>query len=313
MFLYIRKLFRKLLELCHSILLEICVEARKENLSPHKNLIKSLHQRSIRTLFFAPLSGSLTVEAAVVVPLFLFFMVGALQYGRVMETAVKFGTAMADTGKGMAIAAYTKRYGGETDGLTEFAVGALSVAYAQNKVMKQAGDTSCVRNANMLLSSFLQEDEMIDLVLTYQIRSPIGVVKLPGSFFIQRAKVRAWTGRIPPGGDGDGASGDEDAQEMVYVTKTGTVYHDDPDCTHLRLSIRAVDIGALDLLRNNNGSIYHPCEKCGGRFGSTVYITEEGNRYHSSLTCSGLKRTVRQISKEEAGSLRPCSKCGKGK
>ena len=313
MFLDIRKLVRKLLELCHSILLEICVEARKENLSPHKNLIKSLHQRSIRTLFFAPLSGSLTVEAAVVVPLFLFFMVGALQYGRVMETAVKFGTAMADTGKGMAIAAYTKRYGGETDGLTEFAVGALSVAYAQNKVMKQAGDTSCVRNANMLLSSFLQEDEMIDLVLTYQIRSPIGVVKLPGSFFIQRAKVRAWTGRIPPGGDGDGASGDEDAQEMVYVTKTGTVYHDDPDCTHLRLSIRAVDIGALDLLRNNNGSIYHPCEKCGGRFGSTVYITEEGNRYHSSLTCSGLKRTVRQISKEEAGSLRPCSKCGKGK
>ena len=34
------------------------------------------------------------------------------------------------------------------------------------------------------VTAFLKEGEMIDLVLTYQIKSPISSVKLPGNFFI---------------------------------------------------------------------------------------------------------------------------------
>ena len=253
--------------------------------------------------------AALTVEAAMVLPIFLFCMTAVLQYGNVMETAVRFGNALTETGKNMAVAAYTTKYGGDMSRAGEFAVGALSAVYAQNKVMSEAGDTSSVKNANMLFSSFMKENEMIDLVLTYQIRSPVSMVGLPGNFFLQRASIRAWTGRTIPGSDGDGA--DKGAEgDYVYVTATGSVYHEDTECTHLKLSIHAADIESLSTRRNNNGGIYHPCEKCGDHTGSTVYITNEGNRYHGSLSCSGLKRTVRQISREEAGSLRPCSKCG---
>lgn len=283
-------------------------QRRKERLSPNK--IKETI-RDIGAFLFAPLRGSLTVETAIVLPVFLFVMLAVMQYGNVMETAVKFGTSLSETGKAMATAAYAAKYGGDTEGIPEIAVGALSAVYAQSRVMKQAGDTSNVKSVNMVQSSFLQEGDMIDLVLTYQIRSPVGIVRLPGNFFLQRARVRAWTGRIPSGsnenGEEESAGGD-----TVYVTATGSVYHEDPDCTHLRLSIQAVEAEQLSALRNNNGAIYHSCDKCGGSSpGSIVYITNEGNRYHSSLDCSGLKRTVRQISREELGDMRSCSKCGK--
>ena len=272
---------------------------------------ESLMNRNIRAFFFAPLRASLTVEAALVLPLFLFCMIAVLQYGVVMGTAVKFGTALSETGIKMAVSAYVSKYGGDTGEVTEWIAGALSAAYAQHEVMEKAGDTSAVRNANMLLSSFLQEDEMIDLALTYQVNTPVGIFSLPGTFFIQRAQVRAWTGRVPP----DSSSGTEDSEEsaeMVYVTATGTVYHTDADCTHLKLSIQSVWASQLSTYRNNSGGIYHACEKCGTEAGSVVYITKEGNRYHSSLECSGLKRTVRQITMEEAGEMRACSKCGGG-
>lgn len=266
--------------------------------------------QDIRAFLFASLRGTMTVEAALVLPLFLFFMIGAIQYGTVMETAVKFGTAMAETGKSMAASAYASKYGGDPGGIAQAAGGALSAAYAKSKVLSKAGDTSSVKNANMALSSFLDGDEMIDLVLTYQIKSPISIVKLPGNFFLQRARVRGWTGRNTGNDGGGDGTGEESGDNIVYVTATGSVYHDDPDCTHLKLSIRQVDYGDLKTLRNNSGGKFHACEKCGAAAGESVYITNEGNRYHSSLGCSGLKRTVTQVNREECN-LRACSKCGK--
>lgn len=282
---------------------------RKDIRSP-RNCLFILRIRNAETFFFAPLQASLTLEAAIVVPLFLFAMITALQYGRCMETAVQFGTALADTGKMMAAAAYVTEYGGDGEGAAAAAAGALSAAAAQYQVFSKTSDTSCVRNANMLLSSFLKEDEQIRLVLTYQLKTPISSFSLPWNFFIQCAQVRAWTGRSIAGKSGE--DGDEDgSQEYVYVAITGSVYHEDPECTHLKLSVKETTLSELGTLRNNNGGIYHICERCGNFGSSTVYITKEGNRYHSSLSCSGLKRTVRKVTKDQIGAMRCCSKCQK--
>ena len=280
---------------------------RKVKFSPP---YRHIGNRDIRTFFFAPLRATLTVEAAAVLPMFLFAMIAVLQYGNVMNTAVKFGTSISETGKMMATAAYVQRFDGDLDDVPEIAVTALSTVYAKQRLISQTKDTSAVKKINFLLSSFLQEDDTIDLVLTYQIRSPIGFIKLPGSFFLQRARVRAWTGRDSDGEDDSSGEGEEGA--YVYVTETGSVYHDDPNCTHLKLSIREVDETSLDHLRNNSGGKYHRCEKCGGAaVDGKVFITSEGDRYHSSLSCSGLKRTVHQVSREDLGDMRACSKCGK--
>ncbi len=267
-------------------------------------------KRDMRTFLFAPLRAALTVEAAMVLPVFLCVMIATMQYGNVMGTAAKFGASMADTGKKLAAAAYVSRYGGDLKDAPELAAAALSAAYAQRRALSQAGDVSSVKNVNMLLSSFLQKEETIDLVMTYQIRSPLGIVKLPWHFFIQRARVRAWTGRRTESGSGE--QDGEAAEEFVYVTETGSVYHEDPDCTHLKLSVKGAEASELPSLRNRHGEIYHACERCGGiSADGRVYITKEGNRYHNSLSCSGLKRTVRRASREELGSMRACAKCGR--
>ena len=103
-----------------------------------------------------------------------------------------------------------------------------------------------------------------------------------------------------------------DGKKLVYVTDTGVVYHKNPHCTHLDLSIHAAASSELNSLRNESGGKYHACEKCvhGSSMGGSVYITDQGDRYHNSLTCSGLKRTVYTARISEVPGKRACSKCG---
>ncbi len=261
-----------------------------------------------KTLFFVPMRASLTVEAALILPLFLFCMIAALQYCRVMETAVQFGTAMSETGETLAAAAYVTTWNGDSGTDASYAASILSLVYAQSAVTERTEDTSTVKNINMALSSLMQEDEMIDLVLTYQIRTPVSAVSLPGTFFIQRASVRAWVGRTEEDAEGEGETEDDDP--YVYVTETGTVYHLDADCSYLKLSVFTIAADTLSSLRNESGGKYYACELCGAEAGSIVYATMDGTRYHSTLSCSALKRTVTQVKLSEVGSRHACSRCG---
>lgn len=231
-------------------------------------------------------------------------MLAVLHLGTVMETAVRFGSALGETSEKMAVSAYVSEYGGEDPSLA----GALSAVYASGRVRTMAGNTRAVKNISFFQSSFLEEDEMIHLVMTYRIRTPIRGLPLPRAFFLQRASVRGWTGRS--GSEGRAEDGETAAGEMYYVTENGTVYHRDLSCTHIRLSVRKVGLGAVGGMRSRDGEKYHACELCGDQAGGIVYVTDRGNRYHSSLGCSGLKRTVREVAAEDIGDLPPCSRCG---
>ena len=138
-------------------------------------------------------------------------------------------------------------------------------------------------------------------------KSPLAMLPLPQVEIRNQVTVHSWVG-YRKDTDGIGAP-----QEMVYVTEHGGVYHTKNTCTHLRLSIRQEAADRAEELRNRYQGKYHPCERCCGN-GETpdvwIYITETGNRYHSRADCSGLKRTVRLISKKEIKGLPACKKCG---
>lgn len=137
--------------------------------------------------------------------------------------------------------------------------------------------------------------------------SPLAIFYLPKVPLRNQVKVHSWVGYQKERGKIDAP------QEMVYVTEHGSVYHIKGTCTHLRLSIRQMAGDRVDFLRNQYGKKYHPCERCyeeNERPGIWIYITERGNRYHSSVSCSGLKRTIRLVSREEAMGLPMCGKCG---
>ena len=150
-------------------------------------------------------------------------------------------------------------------------------------------------------------DGIIDLTEQVSVSLPFWPFDLGSAKTLARARVHAWVGRdTSTYGDNTGTS-----SQMVYVTENQSVYHTTSKCTHLSLSIHSVSGSEVSGLRNEYGSGYKACEKCVGSGGTqgTVYITEEGDRYHNSLTCSGLTRKVEIIDLEEVSGLRECSRC----
>ncbi|MDO4633855.1 MAG: pilus assembly protein [Eubacteriales bacterium] len=257
--------------------------------------------------------GSLTVEAACVVPLFLFIMIAVLQFARISTATSAILAGMQDAAKEMAAYAYIRELGispGEGTG-GDMISGGLSAAYASSRIARQEGYVKDEVEFSLLQTSF--HDEIIDLAGSCRLRHSLDLLPALKVRSILRARVRAWTGRAGSGGKtGGGDAEEDDGSKMVYMAETGKVYHTDPDCTHIKLKIQAVSRDSLSGRRNTSGGKYHACERCRTRGASTVYISPYGDKYHGSLDCSGLKRTIRKVRKDEVGSCRPCSKCSGG-
>lgn len=257
--------------------------------------------------------GSLTLETALVLPIFLFAMLAMLQFATIQYATSRLLAGAQDTVKDMAAYAYVESAGITTgDGISgELLKGGISFAYASGQLKKRSGVGNELGKVSLWQSGFT-DGQILDLVGTFQPTHTFTILPVRKVKSIFRTRVRAWTGRTGciSGETSDGEAEEKD-EDTVYVTETGQVYHRDPECTHIRLSIQNVPRGQLKGLRNASGGKYHACEKCGAGKGGSVYISPYGDKYHSSLSCSGLKRTINSMPMSDAGDLRPCSKCGK--
>ncbi len=252
--------------------------------------------------------ASMTVEACFVLPFFLFAFLNVVSIVELYRLQGNMSLAMHETAKQMAVAGYEyKELEGDSDAL-------FTYLYAAAKVRAKLGtdylDSAPLANGagsiSWLRSSVMCGDDIIDLAASYRIAPPAAVVGYPERVLYSRMRTRAWTG-YDNAGSGTGEMG---ADEIVYITPNGTVYHRSRACSYLKLSILAVDMDFLDSRRNQDGEKYYACEKCGSAGGNTVYITNYGNRYHTTLGCSKLMRTILAIPISQVGGRGACSKCG---
>jgi hypothetical protein len=238
----------------------------------------------------------------VVLPLFISFMVFFLFLFRVLLVQESMEEALVYTSRSLAITCYSESREKQKSS------GEL-LAQAQITFYKALSDSDCPvgyirgkRAGISLLSSDLTGDQII-LRASYGMRLPCVLLGSYNYQFLQCVQSRKWIGN---------QTLDEDTGEderWVYITPNGTVYHNTRTCSYLDLSIQGVGRRSVHTMRNVSGGIYRPCESCGGD-ASTVYITDYGNRYHSSLVCSGLKRTIYMVKISQVGGRRICSKCG---
>lgn len=247
------------------------------------------------------LSASLTIEAALVLPLFLYLMIGVLGFVSFMGKTGAMEQALCKTAKEMAVFAYASENG---DGKNSSLAGGISSGYAYAALQKEANG---LKNFHLGYSTFMEKEE-IDLVAAYRIQSKVPFFAFGSPQILQRACVRAWTGRDFRKEHAAGAG--QAGKQTVYVTEHGSVYHKSLQCTHLKLSIQQILPSDAAAKRNRYGEKYYACSCCRSGTGSSVYITDTGNRYHADLSCSGLKRTIKETPVTETGHLRPCSKCG---
>lgn len=257
--------------------------------------------------------ASMTLEACFVFPFFLFAFLNIISIVEIYRLQGSMSAAMHDTAKQMAVYGYEyQQIVGDPAGAAE-SLG-LTYLYAAGKVQTKLGidylDNSPLAGGassiSWLRSSVMQKDDCIDLVAEYRIAPPAAIVGYQPRIFYNRMRTRAWTG-YDNAANGTSSTAEE---EIVYITPDGSVYHRSRVCNYLKLSIAAVDKNFLDTQRNQDNSKYYPCEKCGGSCSNIVYITNYGNRYHSTLGCSGLQRTVIAVPISEVGDRGACSKCG---
>ena len=135
-----------------------------------------------------------------------------------------------------------------------------------------------------------------------------GLIPLSEVIVYNHVKVHAWTGTEYQ--DNGGEQGE--TEQMVYVTESGSVYHRNPGCSYLNVSLKQIPGSAVKSAGNQYGEHYSACEICSRNQNpaGVVYVTERGNRYHNLESCSGLKRTVRLVKASSVQEMGACSRCG---
>ena len=275
-----------------------------------------------------PLKGSMTLEAAVAVPLFLFFMMNLLFLFEAVRLQSGLQAALQQAGEQVCEAAYYTRFGtGNPDGESgtlqadggsgEALSLILSETYVRNKVASYLGDSfwkhSCIVGGKAGLSfaksKIMTEGDRVEIIVNCRIRPFVRIIAFPDFSMQARYCGHAWVGWTQ--GSGGAESGSGGSGGRVYVTTYGEVYHRDPGCIYLNPQIRAVSAAEAENCRSGDGSKYYPCECCRPGENGIVYITKEGNRYHSDRNCSGLVRHLSTMESDAAKErYRPCPKCG---
>lgn len=251
--------------------------------------------------------GSLTLEAALVFPLFLFGIMALLYLFLLAQLQTEVNRALTDAAKELArdaCLADSEEKLSASAGLALYGKHAVG-AYLEDRVSAGILDGG-VGGVTFLGSSWDPQESRLTLKASYRVILPPGIPGFSKVRLSQEKVVRGWTGF---GGRRDTAG--NEGEELVYITDYGTVYHRSLGCRYLKLSVRQENIGNVSALRNESGGKYYPCERCWKQGGQVVFLTEDGTRYHESLNCPGLSRGIHTVRLSEVGGRPPCSVCGR--
>lgn len=282
--------------------------------------------------------ASITVEAALVLPIFIYFFIALIYFLQIFIIQEYIQSAITKTGLSLANTTYVYDDFADAaealacddstwEGVLDAGIGDLASAALNGTAIKlllaDKLDTglinrSCIQDGfsgiSFYYSDILDDADNIDIVARYRIKLPVCFFGLGDMRMIQRVRLRGWTGiDIPPRYTTVEEDRDGEGEQMVYIAETGTVYHLNASCSHIKLKVKPV-FGKPDGYRNENNGKYYPCSFCCRDDNSdsiTYYITDYGDRYHTDRSCSGIKRTVKSIPLSEAAGRKPCLRCGK--
>lgn len=257
--------------------------------------------------------GSLTLEAALVLPIVFIIFFIIYNFFAVMNVQQSVQKVLEDTADEFARSYYAvENLNGkmpEDQRISSVFYSTFTVAAADVKVKKKLNKMNGLflnipgGAAAVSLTGSYYDDATHRIVLQAKYPMRALLFNLFGIEYqvSQKAYRHVWVGRSDPI--------DRDTI-YVYITKTGTVYHTSLTCSHLNIQIRQVSKADISLERNESGSRYQPCEFCGKKAGDVLYITAAGTKYHHDLNCSGLRRNIFSIPITDVGTRRLCQRCG---
>lgn len=245
--------------------------------------------------------ASLTVEAVVVIPLVVAFLLTLVSFFHVLLIQMKVEEALIYTGRRVAVESCVVE--------DEFAQAASAQALLLSRLY---GDTRISRfveggglGVSLLGSSF--KGEKIILHATYYVKLPISMFGVEGITLWSRNVFRKWIGDVSQEQEGEDG--------WVYLTPNGEVYHKLESCRALIVRVKKAFFSTIESIRGKNGQKYYACDGCVEKISEEdiVYFTDYGDKYHQRLNCRYIKRTVNKKLLSEVSDRRPCALCCGGK
>lgn len=244
--------------------------------------------------------AGMALEGSMVLPLFLFFMATVLLSIEGVRFQSNVQEALHQAGNKSSVMGFEVKY---MDGQKNDAIGQIR-EYLGDQMVPYLCAVNGAEGIYIQDLSRIEDNGQIEITVAYKLRPFVRFLPV-GELLVQdRFLGHAWIGYCEnPGNTGQ-------TQEVyVYITKSGTKYHVQYNCTYLRVQTRAVNYDEIDSARNESGGKYNACRRCRPAKGGLVYITSDGSSYHGRSDCSALKRTVYMIPLCEAEGYGACSKC----
>ena len=259
--------------------------------------------------------ASMTVEAAMVLPLFVFLALALLMPMRALDTERKIRTVMEKQGEEISLYAYMEadELKSENESKTESKTESknlLSVAGVWLQLqgtLKAFGDSVKISSIQMP-----DQDENLTMKVVYQEPIPF-FFNIDGGLKTEiSVKRRDWVGlngklKEIHGGNGEMESG----EEMVYVGKDMGRYHRDRNCHYISNAYQAVSVEEAKEMRDADRHRFTACSACADTISKngTVYVTPGGRHYHGSTDCTAMVSYVRKVPISEVLYLGACSYC----
>lgn len=228
--------------------------------------------------------ASLTVETALVLPIFLFAVINILYVSNFFYEDAKRIASNTETAKDLAIASYVIE-------------NVMDVNILSQLDLPQAVENSVLADDYIDIYSPAKTDAFFMPLTNFSY------------YTVNRATCRKWIGATDDSRENEDQQGEE---RIVYVTEQGEKYHLYRNCTYISRKPEMIQKSDISGARNESGAKYYPCDLCDASDSDAYYIVSYGTRYHTDLNCSALKRNVSEVTlekaKEDGKTL--CAKCG---
>lgn len=279
------------------------------------------------------LAASMTIEAALSLPLFVFFAISLMQPIQWLDRQRMVQTAVECFCEDLSQYAYVRKMLQETSqeepSETERQEKAGTGTWETEDMNRLLSSTAAglwikgkaetyVDGVMVTKADVLDEQGDLWLELEYKERFPFFQALSGGTTMCAAAKRRAWIGLDGKLKEESSSAGGEDqdaASEWVYVGAGMGRYHLYRDCHYISNQYLVVPLDEAVDMRNSYGRRLTACSRCGAGKGTndSVYITSEGEHYHFSQSCSAMAAYVRRVQKKEVEHLGLCSYCARMK
>ncbi len=240
--------------------------------------------------------GAAVVEAAAAIPIFICAICSLLMIGQMLliQTQVKYALS-----KTAGIYAGSEAVFDENIIRENLELNSEFRSLIEGNQLCQNG---IVGGKEGIIITGKREEYYVSVTASYLLKVPVPYfngISFPIKCTIQK---RIFSGYVDHEREGT------ERDPVVYVAEYGTVYHRKMTCSHICLKIS--DAASIQDITGN--SSHKPCKKCihPGESYVVLYLTVHGDAYHSTLMCSGLKRTIKAIRLSQTGGMKPCSRCG---